>query len=261
MMEMEDILQEFPKTLHQKKAFALREYLQYEILKAIFESKHALKFTFLGGTCLHLVYGTERFSEDLDFDNEGLTEEEFEETGAIVKRWLELLGYQVDIRFIYKGAFHCNVRFPGLLYDYKMSGHKEAKLLIKLDTEKQHFEYDRELVRLRKFGVDTEIFAPPLHLLCSQKISAALGRKRAKGRDYYDLWWLLQRTSPNYEYLAQKLEISDAKTLNKRVSIRMAELDFDQLAADVAPFLFNEKDIEAVRQFPSFWKSWMLSTG
>ncbi|MEO0733514.1 MAG: nucleotidyl transferase AbiEii/AbiGii toxin family protein [Bacteroidota bacterium] len=129
MMDLKTIQSFYPVELQREKMFLLREYLQYEILKLLFEGKYAHKYTFLGGTCLRICYGTNRFSEDLDFDNVGLTEIEFEETAALIKTGLELLGYTVAIKFTYKGAFHCHIKFPSLLYHYDLSGHKDAKLL------------------------------------------------------------------------------------------------------------------------------------
>lgn len=232
----------------------MREYLQYEILKIIFESKHALAYTFLGGTCLRLVYGTDRFSEDLAFDNVGLSTTDFEDTGRAVQRGLELLGYQTTITFSHKDAFHCKVTFPGILYDYGLSGHKEARIFIKLDSEKQDYDYQRDLVRVQKFGVDTDIFVVPPALLTSQKIAAVLGRKRPKGRDFYDLVWLLsQGHQPDYGYLKVRFDLSEPAALRARVQHHIASFDFDQLTRDVAPFLFRKESLEMVQTFPDFW--------
>ncbi|MEM1122990.1 MAG: nucleotidyl transferase AbiEii/AbiGii toxin family protein [Bacteroidota bacterium] len=257
MMDLKDIAKCFPEYI-QKQGFKrdmLREYLQYEILKIIFESKHALAYTFLGGTCLRLVYGTNRFSEDLDFDNVGLTATDFEETGRAVQRGLELLGYQTTITFSHKAAFHCKVTFPAILYEYGLSGHKEARIFIKLDTEKQDYKYSRSLVRLQKFGVDTDIFVTPPTLLTSQKIAAVLGRKRPKGRDFYDLVWLLnQGHLPDYDYLNLRFDLPTSTALKERVQQHIAAFDFEQLTRDVAPFLFLKEDLELVRHFPKFWQ-------
>ena len=254
MMLLNEIKKAYPDFLHDRGPFLLREYLQYEILKAIFESKYAMAYTFLGGTCLRLVYGTERFSEDLDFDNVGLSAADFEETGHAVQRWLELLGYQTSIKFSHKDAFHCKVTFPGILYDYGLSGHKEARIFIKLDSEKQNYDYQRELVHIQKFGVDADIFVTPPGLLVSQKIAAVLGRKRPKGRDFYDLTWLLtQGHSPDYGYLDVRFGLTDPATLRSRVAQHVASFDFDQLTRDVAPFLFRAESLEMVRSFPAFW--------
>ena len=253
-MEMNKIVPFFPEELHTEKSYLLREYLQYEILKIIFESKYAGKFTFLRGTCLRICYGTNRFSEDLDFDNVGLTRDEFEQTGEFIRKGLERLGYNAVLRFTYKGAFHCSIKFPALLFDYNLSGHKEAKLMIKLDTEKQHYDYERALIPIDKFGVRTDVLAVPLELLASQKIAAIMGRKRPKGRDYFDLCWILDRTTPDYGYLENRFGVTEAGGLRALVNERIEPFSFDALARDVAPFLFSEEDIGRVRNFPAFWE-------
>ncbi|MEM8528208.1 MAG: nucleotidyl transferase AbiEii/AbiGii toxin family protein [Bacteroidota bacterium] len=257
MMDLKEIVKCYPEYIQQQefKKDMLREYLQHEILKIIFESKHALVYTFLGGTCLRLVYGTERFSEDLDFGNIGLSVADFEETGRAVKRGLELLGYQTTIKFSHKDAFHCKVTFPGILYNYGLSGHKEARIFIKLDTEKQNYDYQRDLVRIQKFGVDADIFVTPPALLTSQKIAAVLGRKRPKGRDFYDLVWLLtQGHLPDYGYLKLRFDLTTPAALRTHVLQYIAPFDFDQLTRDVAPFLFRKESREMVRRFPDFWR-------
>ena len=256
MIDMPQIQREFPAFLHPKKQFLLREYLQYELLRIIFNCKYAHKYTFLGGTCLRIGYQTERFSEDLDFDNVGLTKEEFEDTAKIIRRQMYLRGFDLELRYAYKGAYHCNIKFPGILYNYKISGHKEAKLLIKLDTEKQHYDYQRELLPIDKFGIKTEILAVPLSLLGSQKIAAILGRKRPKGRDFYDLRWILQRTDLDYGYLAQRFGTTGRSAVAEHVTNHIADFDFELLARDVQPFLFNLEDVADVRTFPTFWKNW-----
>lgn len=261
MLDMPQIQKAYPEYLHPKKQFLLREYLQYEILKIIFTCKYAHKYTFLGGTCLRIGYNTDRFSEDLDFDNEGLDKAEFEETAAIIKRQLYLLGFDVELRYAYKGAYHCSIKFPGILYNYKISGHKEAKLLIKLDTEKQHYSYKRALLPIDKFGIQTEILAVPLPLLGSQKIAAIMGRKRPKGRDFYDLRWILARTGVDYGYLRERFGVTTPVQLQQLVGERIAPFDFDQLADDVRPFLFKLEDVEWVRTFPKFWEHSRVAEG
>lgn len=255
MMDMAQIQQAYPEFLRDEKVQLLREYLQYEILQLISRSKYGDRYIFLGGTCLRIVYQSERFSEDLDFDNKDLTQEDFEATAATVKRGLELLGYTVTVKFTYRGAFHCAIRFPGILFDYELSGHKEARLLIKLDTEKQHYDYRPKLVRIRNMGVDADIFAVPESLLCAQKIAAVLGRKRPKGRDFYDLSYLLPTHKPDIGYLRQYFDIDSPDALRRRVGEHTARFDFDALARDVEPFLFHGKDAEAVADFPQFWET------
>jgi len=253
MLALKEIKKWFPEELHEEDTFLLREYLQYEILKILFTSKYGHRFTFLGGTCLRIGYGAERLSEYLDFDNDDLTTEEFEDVAAIIKRGLELLGYRVVLKFVYKGAYHCNIKFPALLFDYKLSGHKEAKLLIKMDTEKQHYNYERKIYFLNKFGVQADIRITPIELLASQKIAAIMGRKRAKGRDFYDLTFILRQGKPDYGYLTERFEVATPDALRSMVQEKIDTLDFDQLTKDVSPFLFRREDLASVQEFPDFW--------
>ncbi len=259
MMAIDQIQKWYPDGLHRRKLDLLREYIQYEMLQALYRSKHGYRYVFLEGTCLRIAYGTERFSEDLDFDNRDLTPADFEEAVAIIQRWLERNGYEVTIRLVHKGAYHARITFPGPLYKYDLSPHKEAKMLIKMDTEKQHYDYQPRVHTLSKFGIQNDILVTPPELLCAQKIAAVLGRKRPKGRDFYDLHWLLQQYRPDFGYLRQRLDINDVKALRERVAGHIEHFNFDDLAQGVAAFLFNPDDVDRVRHFPAFWAETQLT--
>jgi len=53
-----------------------------------------------------------RFSEDIDFDNRGLSEEDFTELGEYIASALRHYGMEVEVRSVFKGAFHCYIRIP-----------------------------------------------------------------------------------------------------------------------------------------------------
>lgn len=74
MISLNTIKQFYPPHFQQFERELLREYLQCQILQILFDSPLGRNFTFLGGTCLRLVHDNARFSEDLDFDNFGITE-------------------------------------------------------------------------------------------------------------------------------------------------------------------------------------------
>ena len=95
MITLDEIRAGYPPQLHDRTSFLLREYLQYRMLQLIFRSVHGPKLVFLGGTCLRLLHGNQRFSEDLDFDNKGLTADQFKALADEVGRGLEREGYQV----------------------------------------------------------------------------------------------------------------------------------------------------------------------
>lgn len=255
MLSLQEIEKYYPENIRGFKRNILREYLQYKILQIIFNSEWAGKLSFLGGTALRIVHNNNRFSEDLDFDNFGLKEKEFEGISRLVKKQLELEGYEVEIKNVFKGAYRCYVRIPRLLFDSGLSGYEEEKILIQLDTAPHGFQYDPEKVILNKFDVFTEINTTPLDIILSQKIFAIFNRKALKGRDFYDTIFLLSKTKPNYGYLQLKLDIKSGKELKEHLSVFDKKVDFKGLAEDVEPFLFNSKDSQRVILFGKYIES------
>ena len=253
MLNFDAILQEYPTHLHRFRRFLLREYLQYKILGILFShADFANRLRFLGGTCLRIVHQTQRFSEDLDFDNLDLTEKEFDDISVLVKKELTAQGYQVEIRNVHKGAFRCYIRFPELLYALGLSGHREEKILIQLDSQAQHFPFEPQSFILQKFDVFTEIFVTPIDLLLAQKCYAILNRPRAKGRDFFDAVFLFGKTQPNYQYLEAKTGISTPRELKSRLMEICQQVSLKSLAEDVRPFLFQAKDAQKVEMFDRY---------
>lgn len=255
MMTLTEIRNFYPALLHNRGEFLLREYLQHKILELIFQSEYATKFSFLGDTCLRIVHNNQRFSEDLDFDNFDLSASDFDEVTIIIRNGLELEGFNVEIRNVLKGAFHCYIRFPGLLYETGLSGHREAKILINLDTEPQHFDFEPEQFFLNKFDVFMRIKTTPSDILLSQKVLAITQRKRPKGRDFFDLVFLMGRTKPNYSFLDFRLNIKTAEELRQHLLKACEQFDFKALAEDVKPFLFIPNDINRVMAFEKYIKN------
>ena len=254
MLSIEEIKKHYNKELHLFSRFMLREYLQYKIVEILFESKYANKLCFLGGTCLRIVHNNKRFSEDLDFDNFGLTEKDFSEISETIRIELNKQGYLVEIKNIYAGAFHCYIKFPSLLFNQGISGHKEEKILIQLDTEPQNFQFIPNKIILNKFDVFTSINTTPIDLLLSQKIYALINRKQKKGRDFYDIIFLFKITKPNYDYLNQKIQIKTEKELRERILLELEEINLDLISKDVEPFLFNSKDKKQILLFEEYIK-------
>jgi len=253
MLSLNQIKSFYPQSLQSFERFMIREYLQFKILEIIFETTYASKLSFLGGTCLRIVHQNQRFSEDLDFDNFNLTAEDFDSITSILLKELQLLGYEIEMRNIHQGAYHCYIRFPELLYKEGLSHHKEEKILIQLDTEAHHFEYQPDQPILNKFDVFSKINTTPPDLLLSQKFYALLNRKRNKGRDFFDIVFLLSMgIMPNFNYLKFKTGIENSTELKARVLSKSEQLDIKEMAKDVKPFLFNTRDEKKILFFPEY---------
>ena len=253
MLDFQQIKDQFPDYMRGFERAILREYLQYKILQAVFDSRHASKLAFMGGTALRIVYGNNRFSEDIDLDNFGLSWTEFEEVINKVKRFMALEGFDVEIRNVSKGAYRCYLKFPALLYQQGISPLQEEKILIQLDTTVQSYLYKPETILINKFDVFTEIRVTPLNILLSQKIYTAVNRKRPKGRDFFDITYLSSRTKPDMGFLNQKLGVETAESLRKEIAARITAYDFKNLSEDVSPFIINQEDVKRVEKFREFW--------
>lgn len=256
MLNLNEILPFYPGPLQVHREFILREYLQYKILQIIYDiPDHGQKLCFLGGTALRIVHGNQRFSEDLDFDNSGLTEDHFDIVSEKIKTNLEREGYEVEIKTVYKGVFHCYIKFPKLLFNEGLIGHVSEKILIQLDTEPQHYEFTPDKHILNKFDVFTEILVTPLNILLAQKCYAIINRKRSKGRDFFDVVFLLSKgAKPDYGYLDLKLKINEGNALKDRLRDTCSKLDMKAMADDVAPFLFNNADAKKIVMFERYLK-------
>lgn len=254
MLDLGQIKSEYPQALQGYERALVREYLQCKILQAIFESRFADRLSFLGGTALRIIHGNQRFSEDIDLDNFGLSWQDFGDLITIVKQFLTLEGLLVETTMVARDAFHCDLRFPRLLYEQGLSPLQQEKILIQLDTVAQGYPYQTDLKILNKFDIFTEIRVTPLNILLSQKIYTAVNRKRPKGRDFYDITFLWTKTSPDFGFLSQKMGLSTSQQLHQAFLSKITHFDFDALAEDVAPFVISKDQVNRVRKFREFWE-------
>ena len=259
MLELEQLLNQYPPHLRGYTRAILREYLQVKILQGIFESKQASHVTFIGGTALRIVYDNQRFSENIDLDHFGVDWAGFDEMIHKVARFLSLEGFQVEVKGAAKGAYHCYLRFPDLLYAQGLSPHLAQKLLIRVDSAAQGYVYQPEVRILNKFDTFTEVRVAPLGLLLSHKLYTAINRKRPKGRDFFDITFLLGRTKPDYGFLVQKMGINSPEHLRQAILERIVAYDFEALARDVEPFLIDQPQVKRVKLFRTYWEQVEIS--
>ncbi len=253
MLNFNDILSFYPKKYHAFRKNILKEYLQYKILDIIFSTKYAQKIIFLGGTSIRIIHNSPRFSEDIDFDNFNLTLSDFKQISQIIKHRMQLDGYTVEIRNVFKGAYHCYIKFPGVLFENRLSGYKEEKILIQLDTEPQGYKYTPEKYLLNKFGLFRYLNTVPVSLLLAQKICAILTRKREKGRDFFDVVYLMSKTGPDFKFLKSKVNIGSKKGLITALKKKSKNLNLKLLAKDIEPFLFDSDK----KNYVLYFKDWL----
>lgn len=252
MLELSQIESYYPEPVRAFKKNILREYLQFKILDIIFSSPYANRFAFMGGTAIRIVHGQNRFSEDLDFDNFHVSAKEFEELSHTIQIKLTREGYPIEIRNVMQTAYHCYVNIGQLLHHYHLTGHREEKLVIRIDSEPQDFNYNPDKVLLNKFEIFTRIHVVPIDLLLAQKLFAILNRKRIMGRDFFDSIFLFGKTMPNFGYLTQKASIQTMSELKAKLLEKCEKIQLESLVQDVEPFTLNPDDTKRILLFKEY---------
>lgn len=253
MVSVEELLAYYPPKLYNYQKWILREYLQYLILQTIFSNSYANKLCFIWWTSLRIWYNSQRFSEDLDFDNWWLSEAEFEDISKQVESMLIWEWFQVNISLIYKWAFHCIIKIPQLLYENNLWSMPTENLTIKIDTVSQWFEYESDKKIIQNFWLVFPLNIASESTLLSMKLNAFFSR--VKWRDIFDIVYLIWRVkSPNRDILKQAQNISSPDELHERILSRLNELDLNRLQQDVKPFLFDPNN-QSVILFPEIIKN------
>lgn len=232
-----------------------REFLQASILGALQRAGAMVPLAFHGGTALRFLYSIRRHSEDLDFALER------PEAGYDFRRYVEAVrgdlqreGYAVDLaRVSDQRAVHSAfVRFPGLLHEMGLSGHREEALSVKVEVDARP-----------PHGAGLEITVVRRHLLLriqhhdrasllAGKLHAILQRPYPKGRDFYDLVWYLSDRAwppPNLLLLNNALRqtgwrgrpLSEASWA-AAVRARLRGARFETLGTDVGPLLESSEE-------------------
>lgn len=260
MLTIDKISGYFPEALFRKNPHgALVEYLQYELLDSLFKLPGAALLSFIGGTAVRILHQSVRFSEDIDFDNFGLSFGDFEELVEKACRDMEYKGFIVEYRVVERWAFHCYIRFPEILFKTGISPNKGLKILIRIDSEAKEKSYAPQVILLNKFAVFRRILAAPPGVLLAQKMMAVLYRKREKGRDLFDVSFLMGLTRPDFDYIEKALGVGEER-FREMFSARLEELDFDFLADDVEPFLFTPDQKDRVLFFREMWRGGAVAT-
>jgi len=256
MMRLELIKNFFPQGIRENTTFQkymLKEYIQLLILDFLSTTPYIKKIAFIGGTNLRLVKGIDRFSEDLDFDCKDFSKEEFMEMTDAVINFLKRDGLRVEVRDRENKkltAFRRNIHFPELLFELGLSGHKEERFLIKVESEDQQMSYKPILANIKGCGLYFPFPVPPDGVLCSMKISAMLSR--AKGRDFYDVMFLLAQTRPDYSFLTEKLNIRNLEELKISVLKILKTVDLNMKKRDFEHLLFNKRNSERILSIGEF---------
>lgn len=256
MIQIEQIRNYFPAQISGNSGFnkhILKEYIQLMILDYLSSTASIQKMTFIGGTNLRLVKGIDRFSEDLDFDCKDLSKDEFLEMTNGVIQFLERSGLRVEAKEKDNPkltAFRCSIHFPELLFDLGLTGHREERFLIKVESQDQRIIYPYVITNIKGCGFFFPFPIPSEGVLCSMKISAMLDR--AKGRDFYDLMFLLAQSKPDYGFLSKRCGIKNLQEFKQATAELLKTVDLKKKQKDFEHLLFNKANSGKILRFGDF---------
>ena len=148
-------------------------------------------------------------------------------------------------------AMRRSILFPGLLHELGLSAFKEERFLMKIEAQDQGRDYKKVSVDVRRCGFFFPVNVPNEATLCAMKLSALL--TRAKGRDFYDAIFLLQRTEPDYSFFTlSHPEITDLASLKAALKAKSESVNLELKRRDVAHLLFHHERADLVPRFPAF---------
>lgn len=249
---------------------AICEIMQELALLGLWRAKFFEHAAFYGGTSLRILYGLNRFSEDLDFSllkpdpDFQLTpflkaiEEELQISGLSVKVEHRVKNPEATIRsaFLKTGTLETFIRI-GL--DESLKRHTQSNELIKIKLEIDIDPpplFSTEIRYLTKpvfFSVRTytpkDLFAGKMHALLCRPYKV-----RVKGRDWYDFIWYVAKGFPlHLTHLEARMRQSgnyeSEKTMTKDMVIQMIhdkteKINLDAAKEDMYRFIRNPREIE-----------------
>ena len=244
---------------------ALKEIMQEIALLGLWRVKFYEHALFYGGSCLRILYGLPRFSEDLDFSLlRPAPDFNLSKYHAAIVAELEGFGFEVEIKtknksvdsqidsaFIKAGTRinFIKIKVPDRLLARLHSNQiLKIKIEVDLDPPGNHGVEVKDIFRPIPFQVKTM----PLSDLFAGKIHAIIARNwqtRIKGRDYYDyLWYLGKKSALNLNHLEARLRQSGhlngeltTDIFQEMLTRKFQELDIENAKRDIAPFL-NDRE-------------------
>jgi predicted nucleotidyltransferase component of viral defense system len=219
------MLEKYPLNNLEDHLLALREIVQEIALLGLWRSKFFDKAAFYGGTALRILYGLDRFSEELDFS----LLMPMEDFGlnvylSALQNELAAFGFQVRLESPSKSsqsqirsAFLKANTISQLLViqatqELVSKLHREQVLKIKLEVDTDPpagFETEtRYLLHPIPFAVRTyvlsDLFAGKMHAILCRR-----WKNRSKGRDWYDLvWYAANHPQLHLAHLEQRMRQS-----------------------------------------------------
>jgi hypothetical protein len=246
---------------------ALREIIQEVALLGLWRAKFFEHAAFYGGTALRILYGLDRFSEDLDFSLLAPSSDfNLARYTASLEEELLAFGFNVRVEMVDKAVesavqsafLKANTRSELLVIESgeelmgQVAAGQVLKVKIEVDTDPPpgFSTQTRYLLQPIPFAVRCyslpDLFAGKMHAILFRK-----WKNRVKGRDWYDLiWYAANHPQLNLAHLEQRMrqtghwsgELSLSPVAFSDLLFEAIDrLDVNQARKDVAPFVKDQQ--------------------
>jgi hypothetical protein len=246
---------------------ALREIIQEVALLGLWRAKFFEHAAFYGGTALRILYGLDRFSEDLDFSLLAPSPDfNLARYTASLEEELLAFGFNIRVELVDKAVesavqsafLKVNTRNELLVIEAgeelmgQVASGQVLKVKIEVDTDPPpgFATTTRYLLQPIPFAVRSyslpDLFAGKMHAILFRK-----WKNRVKGRDWYDLiWYAANHPHLNLVHLEQRMRQtghwSGEDGLSPAVFTALLidaidRLDVNQARKDVAPFVKDQQ--------------------
>ena len=245
----------------------LREILQQAALLGLERHGFFEKAAFYGGTALRILYGLDRFSEDLDFTL-FKPDPDFDFIFYLegMKKELSSFGFEIDVMkkmktvdtTILSAFMKANTiqLYLTINEETKKINHN-AKIQIKIEVDidpPPRFRVTNQLVvNPINFYVNTlhqsDLFAGKMHAILYRA-----WKNRVKGRDWFDLIWYLQKNIPlSLRYLESCMHQAGNLKLNEQLDRaqvlallknKIQQIDWESAKADVRTFIADPERLK-----------------
>lgn len=249
---------------------AIHEIMQEIALLGLWRAKFFEHAAFYGGTSLRILYGLNRFSEDLDFSL--LNPDKNFNLAPFLKaisEELEISGLKVNIE--------SKVKHPenSILSAFLKTNTLETFIRIGLDEPLKRYTQSNEVIKIKleididpppNFSTEVRYLLKPVPFsvrtytpedLFAGKMHALLCRPykvRVKGRDWYDLiWYVSKGFSLHLSHLEARLKQSghysspSPLTTDEALGLlqeKILKLDIDAAKEDIRRFIRNPQELD-----------------
>lgn len=245
-----------PALANETKRILLKSALQAFTLDFLYNHPIYRGLNFYGGTCLHVVYGLNRLSEDLDLDNgHGIDLASLSsDVLAFFQKTHSYSEAAVKTQKAANGILRITLKFPvlnalglsntpneALHLKMEVTHHKQVAVIKKTPV----LYYGRSIVPAH-FSLET-MMAGKIIACLERNFQRGRADATLKGRDFYDLLWFMQkRIEPLKEKLAKdgKKEYTPESAMAE-LKAKIQHIRKEDLAIDLLPLFESRVFIEA----------------